>query len=85
MQELSLGRSHGDVHQTVRAIVLHDFLEHFVLGHQERLVVNVGPGPDLLGLWGCHGDDGFIERGFSASEGGFGGDEDLWGILLGVL
>jgi hypothetical protein len=52
VQEFPLGGGDGDFKHIVSLAVFLDFTENFVIGKQERIVVDVGSGPDLLNLWG---------------------------------
>ena len=52
VQEFPLGRADSNVGQTIQLIVFPDFFQSFVLREQERIVVSLGPGPNLLSLWG---------------------------------
>ena len=62
VQEFPLGRAYCDIPQRVRLAIFHDLVEHFVPRDQERVVINIGLGPNLLRLWEGHDSNRFLER-----------------------
>ena len=69
MQELPLSSGNRHVSQAVLFAIRHNLLEGFVLGDQERIVVDVGFSPDLLQLWGRHVREVTFWSGVGSSEG----------------
>jgi hypothetical protein len=67
VQEFPLGKGNCDIPQPIRLGVCRDLFERggLVLGNQERVLVNLGLGPDLSRLWGGrggHDSDQILER-----------------------
>ena len=78
MQELPLSRGNGDLSQAILFAIRHNPVTHFVLGDQERVVIDLGFSPDLPRLWRRHVSDSFLERHW-----GFGGMSEKTGRTSG--